>query len=141
MATSDNVRSGDAASVGQERRRFKRYPIQQNSMLCNERSLAEIFDISSGGLACRNFIGVQDTSDTLNDVEIINCEIGLSVQGLKCRLVRTKNLTDTPAGKNNQEADCFLEFVGLNDVQSSALGTFIENTSRGPGPGLVFSKD
>lgn len=139
MIVTKTAGSSSVFPVERERRKFKRFQIHQNSMLCNEGSLAEVFDISKGGLACRNFVGLQGASDILTEVELLNCEIGLSVQGLKCRLVRSKEHAGGSVVQNNQEADCFLEFVELSEMQANALGTFIENTSRGPGPELIFS--
>lgn len=139
MIVTKTAESSNVSPVERERRKFKRYPIHQNSMICNEESLAEVLDISKGGLACRNFVGLHGASDILTDVELLNCEIGLSVQGLNCRLVRSKDREGGTRVQSDQEPDCFLEFVELSDMQANALGTFIENTSRGPGPGLIFS--
>ncbi|WP_136807537.1 PilZ domain-containing protein [Desulfosediminicola flagellatus] len=141
MIVTKIAESSNASPVERERRKFKRYPIHQNSMLCNEESLAEVLDISKAGLACRNFVGLEGASGILSDVELLNCEIGLSVQGLKCRLVRSQERKGNTLVQNNQGPDCFLEFVELSDMQANALGTFIENTSRGPGPELIFSNN
>lgn len=139
MSATRNYNTETQKPSGRDRRRFTRYQVHQNSILCNGESLAEVLDISAGGLACKSFIDQQDSSKVITDVEILNCDIGQSVQGLNCRRVRIGEKVEQVSVKNGMSPDCFFEFIEMSSRQADELRRFIKESSNGSAPELLFS--
>jgi c-di-GMP-binding flagellar brake protein YcgR len=125
---------------GDDRRRFQRYPVRHDTLLYNESSLAEIYDISSGGLACRHVVGLEDETEVITDVELLNCIMGFHVEGLSCRKVRDISMHDHSEDSVLNQADCFFEFVGLNKQQEEELSRFIRTCTHTIRPKIVYSR-
>lgn len=139
MTVPTKARRKRAKILPMERRRYKRFKVFHDSLLCSEENLAEIIDISSGGIACRGLVGMNKTVVRLGNVELLNCISGVSVQGLECRRVnrqvseweRLKTLPVPP--------DCYFEFVGLTAYQAESLARFIASCGKKVESEIVFS--
>ncbi len=125
---------------GDDRRRYTRYPVRHDTLLYNESSLAEIYDISSGGMACRHVVGLVDDTEVITDVEILNCLMGFHVEGLCCRKVRDISMHDHAEKPELNKADCFFEFVGLNKQQEEQLSRFIKSCTHTVRPEIVYRR-
>lgn len=121
-----------------ERRKYKRFKALHDTLLCCDENLAEIIDISSGGIACRKLVGMKDTVTSLEDVELLNCVSGIALQGVECRRVERmvserERRTCLPV-----PPDCFFEFVGLTTCQAESLVQFISCCSKKVDTEIVF---
>lgn len=121
-----------------DRRQFPRFHVYQDTLLYNQDSFAEILDISSGGLACRSHVGLENGPDVISGLELLNCNIGLKVEGLNCRRVRNYAIVAGAIIPKADEPVCFYEFVDLNSRQVSELDTFIKSCARKQRPNVVF---
>jgi c-di-GMP-binding flagellar brake protein YcgR len=125
---------------GDDRRRYPRYPVRHDTLLYNESSLAEIYDISSGGMACRHVVGLEDDTEVITDVELLNCIMGFHVEGLSCRKVRDIFMDGNSEDAVSTQADCFFEFVDLNKQQEEDLGRFIRTCTHVVRPKIVYRR-
>lgn len=122
-----------------ERRKFKRFKVIHDTLLCCEENLAEIVDISSGGIACRKLVGMRDTVTGLQQVELLNCITGLAVEELNCRRVDRPVSEREKCKKLPVVPDCFFEFVSLTAYQAELLARFIDGCSKNVESEIVFS--
>lgn len=122
-----------------ERRKSKRFKVIHDTLLCCEENLAEIVDISAGGIACRKLVGMRGAAAGLQQVELLNCITGLAVEGLECRRVDRLISEREKRKKLPVVPDCFFEFVGLTAYQAESLARFIDSCSKNVESEIVFS--
>lgn len=113
-----------------ERRKHPRFIVRQDALLYNNDVLAEVVEISVGGVACRCFTHPEDEVLLMDDFGLLNCEAGQYVKGLSCRLVRSQDLSpEEQDGFGNMTA-WFLEFKDLDTEQNEELARFITGCSK-----------
>lgn len=124
-----------------DRRKHKRFRVLHDTLLCSDHNMAEIIDISSGGIACKGLVGMADPLINLSEVELLNCVNGNAVQGLECRRV-TRQVSELEI-RNNLPVppDCFFEFVGLTTYQAESLINFIDGCSKKVDQEIMFTWD
>lgn len=139
MTTHTKVKAKKAKIQPMERRKYRRFKVLHDALLCSAENLAEIIDISSGGIACRSLVGMTDRVIRLDDVELLNCNNGIAIQGLECRRVE-RLVSDREKRKVLPvPPNCFFEFVGLTAYQAESLSSFIDSCSKKVGTEIVYS--
>ena len=73
-----------------ERRKHPRYKMKKIISINND-ILAEVVDISGSGISCTCLGNIEKPFTCINEIELLNYELGTSVKGLHCRLVRSRN--------------------------------------------------
>ena len=134
---SAKILDGAGSSAdNRDRRRHPRYSVERNALLYNQEHFAEILNISVGGLACRCLVESDIFGSEVNNVDLLDCNGGKNVQGLKCRRVRHG------VQKAEQEHDRYLtrehffEFVDLCEEKTDELLQFILSCTSGSAGGL-----
>ncbi len=123
----------------EDRRQSPRYRACQDTLLYNQDSFAEIIDISSGGVACKSHVGLGEDIEVISGVELLNCNMGMAVEGLSCRRVRQCSLLSGQSMSSGTEVVCYYAFVDLNTSQATELHTFIEICAEQQRPDVFFS--
>ena len=125
--------------AGNERRKYQRYPVNQDTLMYNNDSLAEILDISFGGFVCKGQVGSDDQQALLTDVELLNCTIGQNINGLRCRKVRSHRAIQDAESAGYLSSDYGFEFVQLSPGQVTELRRFIESCTGNTSLKVIFS--
>ena len=129
---SAKISDGAAGSANyRERRRYPRYTVGSDALLYNQEHFAEILNISIGGIACRCLLESDGFSSEVNNVDLLDCNGGTNVQGLKCRRVRKsapKSLQEHGSDLTNEH---FFEFIDLSKTQTEELQQFILSCTSG----------
>ncbi len=107
-----------------ERRKKPRHRPIENALSVNEEILAEIIDINNCGISCRGLIPNARMLPAITRIGLLNCESGISIDNLACRIVRTTNETID----NRIFVKFGLEFQNLTRNQLNKLDQFIKNT-------------
>lgn len=110
----------------------------QNTLLFNQNSFAEILNISCSGLACRGHV-MPNQADVDSEMELLNCDLGLNVQGLRCRRVRWETDGATDGRQGVEESVWFYEFADLNSSKKAELDRFIDTCTNGSRPEVIFN--
>ena len=105
----------------EERRRYIRFKPSAYSVSVCEEILAEIIDISKGGVLCSCLTDISKICE-INELCLLDCENGSSVDNLKCRLVRT----NTEIKGEEQIFTFSLEFKKITSNQRSDIEKFIK---------------
>jgi c-di-GMP-binding flagellar brake protein YcgR len=116
-------------TVQKERRRHIRYRMDKNVLSISDDILAEVLDISTCGMGCQGLTSCEKPLTEINEIEILNCELGTSVEGLHCRLVRTRERAISDALTSTMIVNFGLEFQGLSETQRKKLHLFIKDNS------------
>ncbi len=121
----------DGSTNYRERRRHPRYTLGNDALLYNQEHFAEILNISIGGIACRCLIESSGFSNKVNHVDLLDCNGGINVQGLKCRRVR-KSVSQSVSDHNRHlTREHFFEFIDLSESQTEELEQFIVSCMAG----------
>ncbi|WP_163339356.1 PilZ domain-containing protein [Desulfopila sp. IMCC35008] len=109
-----------------ERRRHIRYNVQQDALFYNQEHFAEIINISRSGIACRCMVESEIFSPVLTNIDLLDCNGGMFVQGLSCRRIRRHSPKQIPVHLHHYHTrDCYFEFVDLQDVHEEDIEKFI----------------
>lgn len=109
-----------------ERRRHIRYNVQQDALFYNQEHFAEIINISRSGVACRCMVESEVFSPVLNNIDLLDCNGGMYVQGLSCRRIRRNSPKQIPVHRRHYHTrDCYFEFVDLQDEHEEDIEKFI----------------
>lgn len=138
MGKGEEIAAGQNAFPEVERRRFPRRQVFRDTLLYNQNSFAEILDISCGGIACRGHV-MPAQSEADSELELLNCDLGLNVQGLRCRRVRWDSNGATTGRQKVEESVWFYEFAELSNGKRAELDRFIETCTNGSRPEVIFS--
>ncbi len=129
---SAQISDGASESTNhRERRRHPRYTLGNDALLYSQEHFAEILNISIGGMACRCLIESDGFSNEVNNVDLLDCNGGINVQGLKCRRVRKSAQKSGPDHDRYLTRDYFFEFMDLNETQEKELLQFILSCTSG----------
>lgn len=118
------------SSVEVERRRHPRFVMGQDALLYNRDVFAEIVDISMGGIACQCLVHGEDYGAPMTDIDLLDCDAGMHVKGLSCRLVRDREVPLQDAVGLTHMHTWFLEFTDLSERQREQLAWFISTCSQ-----------
>ena len=122
--------AGNSANY-RERRRHPRYSVERNALLYNQEHFAEILNISVGGLACRCLVESDIFGREINNVDLLDCNGGKNVQGLKCRRVRHGDAIAERGNDRYLTREHFFEFVDLGEDKTEELLQFILSCTSG----------
>ncbi len=118
-------------SVKKDRRRHIRYRVNKNVLSVGEDILGEVLDISNCGIGGQCLASADNPLDEINEIEILNCDIGSSVEGIRCKLVRSRGKNISDAVTSTMVVNFGLEFSRLTEIQRKKLHQFIkDNTLR-----------
>ena len=81
------------SSTKNERRKHPRYKKNKNILFVSEDILAEVVDVSESGISCKFLAGFDKLLTQIHQIELLDCELGTSIEGLHVRLVRSSNKT------------------------------------------------
>ncbi len=105
-----------------------RHAVKQNVLLFNQSNFAELIDIDEKGATCRALIDFQAFETPDMDIELLNCDAGMHVKGISCRLVQ--NNQENKSSFKPVETTCTLEFPELSQQKREELEKFIERSCR-----------
>ena len=105
-----------------------RYAVIQNVLLFNQSSFAELIDIDETGATCRTLMDVDGVTNLNMDIELLNCDDGLHLKGISCRLI--PNSQEKSFSNGVYEETCSLEFPELSHQKRVELKKFIERSCR-----------
>ncbi len=107
-------------------KRDDRYEVKQNVLLFNQTSFAEIVDIGEKGATCRAFTDLRTMETPHMDIELLNCDAGMHLKGISCRLVNNGN--EVKSSLYGFGGTCTLEFPDLSQQQREELEKFIQKS-------------
>ena len=113
-------------STKNERRKQRRYKMNKNILSISEDVLAEAVDISGSGISCKSIAGVDKRLPQIYEIDLLNCELGTSVEGLHGRLVRSSNELISLVVSSTMVMNFSLEFLGLTQIKRKQLFQFIK---------------
>jgi hypothetical protein len=113
-------------STKNERRKQRRYKMNKNILSISEDVLAEAVDISGSGISCKSIAGVDKLLPQIYEIDLLNCELGTSVEGLHGRLVRSSNELISLVVSSTMVMNFSLEFLGLTQIKRKQLFQFIK---------------
>ena len=114
-------------TVGNERRKHPRYRVNKDVLSINQDVLAEVIDISNSGMACRCLTSTDKPLTAITEIELLNCELGTSIESLHCRMVRSSNKTISGAFTSTMIMHFSLEFQNITGSQHQQLDQFIKD--------------
>ncbi len=117
------------ATVPKERRKHPRYRVNKDVLSISQDILAEVLDISASGIGCQCLTNTEKMPIEINEIEILNCELGTSVEDIPCRLVRSSKKTIHNGLTSTMILNLGLEFHGLSESQRKGLRRFIGDNS------------
>ena len=107
-----------------ERRNNPRYRVNKNILSISEDVLAEVIDISKSGFSCKCLIRNDKQIPNITLIELLDCKLGTSVEGIPCRIVHSrKNIQDTSL--STMIMNLGLEFRNLTPSQDELVDQFI----------------
>lgn len=112
-----------------ERRSHIRYRMDKNILSISEDVLAEVLDISTCGMGCQCLRDSGNPLTEINEVEILNCEHGTSVEDLPCTLVYTREKVISDTLTSTMIVNFGLRFQTLTEAQRKTLHQFIKDNS------------
>jgi hypothetical protein len=115
--------------AGIERRKYPRYRVDKDVLSINQDILAEVLDISTGGMSCRCLMSTDKPLTAITEIELLNCELGTSIECLSCRIVRSSKKTISDAFTSTVIMNFGLEFQDLTGSQCQQLDQFIADNS------------
>lgn len=121
-----------------DRRQSPRYRVCQDTLLYNQDSFAEIIDISLRGVACKSHVGLGEGVEVISGVELLNCNLGLVIEGLNCRKVRHCSTTNGGQLIGDSGMICYYAFTAMDNSQAAALDTFIVTCAEQLRPDQFF---
>ena len=101
-----------------------KYEVKQSVLLFSQTSFAEIVDIDINGVTCRTFTDFRTMDMGLMDIELLNCDAGIHLKGLTCRLV--DNDKELATSSSYFGGTCSLVFPDLSKEQKEKLVKFIQ---------------
>jgi len=116
-------------AMHKERRRNPRYKLNKDVLSINQEILAEVMDISKSGVACQCLMSTRKSLPDFVEIELLNCELGTSVECLPCRMVRCNKKFILDAFTSTMIMSFSLEFKNLTAAQRKELARFIRNNS------------
>ena len=116
-------------TAGIERRKQPRYRVNKDVLSINHDILAEVIDISACGMSCRCLMSADRPLTTITEIELLNCELGTSIECLPCRMVRSSKKTISDAFTSTVIMNFGLEFQDLTGRQCQQLDQFIADNS------------
>ncbi len=105
--------------------RKARHVVIQNVLLFNQSSFAELIDIDETGATCRALMGFDGAENLRMDIELLNCDDGMHVQGISCRLVPNNRKSSSTS---IYDETCTFEFPELSHQKRVELKEFIERS-------------
>jgi hypothetical protein len=114
-------------TVYNERRRHPRYKMNRDILSINQDILAEVLDISNSGMSGRCLTSTSKPLTAISEIDILNCELGSSIEGLPCRMVRSREKPITDALISTMIMYFSLEFQHLTSSQHYRLSQFIKD--------------
>jgi hypothetical protein len=120
-----NVLVFDSSSKN-ERRKHPRYKMNKNILSISEDVLAEVVDISEAGISCKCLASFDKLLIQIYKIELLNCELGTSVEGLHGRLIRSSNRAISLALSSTIIMNFSLEFQDLTQIKRKQLFQFIK---------------
>jgi len=114
-------------TVHHERRRDPRCRVNKDVLSINQDILAEVIDISKSGMACRCLTSTEKPLTAITEIELLNCELGTSIESLHCRMVRSSNKTISGAFTSTMIMHFSLEFQNITGSQHQQLDQFIKD--------------
>ena len=105
-----------------------RHAVKQNVLLFNQSSFAELIDIDETGAPCRALMDFGGMENPRMDIELLNCDAGMHVKGISCRLVH--NGREKGSSDSIYKETCTLEFPELSHQKRAELEKFIERSCR-----------
>ena len=115
--------------VQKERRKYTRYKVTQDVLSVNQDVLAEVIDISECGISCQGLTYTAKPLATIIEIELLNCELGTSIDCLPCRIVRRSKKAIFDEFASTMIMNFSLEFTNLTSKQLKLLGQFIKDNS------------
>lgn len=109
-----------------ERRKYPRYKMNEEILSISEGVLAEAVDISGSGISCKCLANDEKLLAEIHTIELLNCELGTSVKGFHCRLVRYNNIAVSPASQAMM-LNFSLKFQELTQTKRKQLFQFIKD--------------
>lgn len=115
--------------AGIERRKRPRYRVNKDVLSLNQDILAEIIDISACGMSCRCLMSTDKPLTAITEIELLNCELGTSIECLPCRMTRSSKKHISDAFTSTVIMNFSLEFQDLTGRQCRQLDRFIADNS------------
>ena len=116
-------------TVRNERREHPRYRVNKDVLSINQDILAEVIDISKCGMSCRCLTSTDRPLTAITEIELLNCELGTSIESLHCRMVRSSQKTISGAFTSTLITHFSLEFQNITGSQRQQLDQFIKDNS------------
>ncbi len=113
-------------SVKSQTQKAGKYEVKQNVLLFNKSNFAEIVDLHESGATCRALTDFSVEENLYMDIELLNCDVGMHVAGISCKLVFKEN--DPQAALSPFGRTCTLEFPSLSQKKKEELGRFIKKS-------------
>ena len=114
---------------GIERRKRPRYKVNKDVLSINQDILAEVIDISTCGMSCRCLMSTDKPLTTITEIELLNCELGTSIECLPCKMVHNSKKKISDAFTSTVVMNFGLEFQDLTGRQCQLLDQFISENS------------
>lgn len=111
----------------QERRRHPRYKVNDNILVYNENSFAQIIDFSKGGLAFRYLTSRDDSPDKNCNIGLLNSVSGNHLSDIPCQLIRTDETGPIHPAGSTVIRTYALKFKDMTDAKRKEINDFFKD--------------
>ncbi|MDR3630713.1 MAG: PilZ domain-containing protein [Desulfocapsaceae bacterium] len=112
-----------------DRRKHPRYKVHKNILSLSQDILAEVIDISRSGMSCQCLINTDIPLTAVNEIELLNCELGTSLACIPCRVVRSCKVNIFDSQSSTMIMHFGLAFNNLSAMQEEQIDLFIQDNS------------
>ncbi|MFH0784290.1 MAG: PilZ domain-containing protein [Pseudomonadota bacterium] len=113
-----------------EQRKYPRYKMSKDVLSISEDVMAEVVDISGSGISFKFPAIVGKRMNKIENILLLNCQLGIAVEELTCRMIRSSNYIISKTLPAKMIMNCSLEFQNLSKIKRKQLFQFIEECSE-----------
>ena len=111
-----------------EERVAERYRVRENILVFNERTFADIIDISEKGLSYRYIHNLKDSALPVSSIDLFNSSNHDHLRNIPCHPVHTRDKQISSSHPTTVLRTCGVEFIKLDATMLKRLKQFIESS-------------
>lgn len=112
----------------QDTRNAERFVVKENILVYNEKTFADIIDISKVGLSCRYLVNLQDGDQSITTIDLLNSPERLHIRDINCQQIHHRDLLISPTFPSTVLRTCGIKFKDLDKSTFNQLANFIEHS-------------
>lgn len=117
----------NAGSVTDERG-AERFRVRENILVYNEKTFADIIDISEKGLCYRYLHDLRETNHPVSHIDLFNSSNHVHLRNIPCHPVHTRDRQISSLLPTTVLRTCGIEFIRLDETMLRQLKQFIESS-------------